>query len=143
MVDYIAIWLYSYSMSLKATVTKLKALADPTRLKIVALLAQRPFCVCELTVALGLSQPTISRHLQQLEAAGFLVSERQGSWIIYHLQPTDEDTAHFLDSVLCWLAEDADLKELIQMAVRLDRHECSKKMREASSTQPKEDTDGH
>jgi len=143
-VDYIAIWLYSYDMPLKATVTKLKALADPTRLKMVALLAQRPFCVCELTVALGLSQPTVSRHLQQLEAAGFLVSERQGSWVIYHLQPADEDTAHFLDLVLRWLAEDADLKGLIQMAVRLDRHECSKKMREASSTyQSKEDTDGH
>ncbi len=131
-------------MSLKITVTKLKALADPTRLKIVALLAQRPFCVCELTVALGLSQPTISRHLQQLEAAGFLVSERQGSWVIYHLQPADEDTVHFLDSVLCWLAEDMELEKFIQTAVQLDRYECSKKIREASSTyQPKEDTDGH
>ncbi len=141
---YIAIWLYSYDMSLKAAVTKLKALADPTRLKIVALLARRPFCVCELTVALGLSQPTISRHLQQLEAAGFLISERQGSWVIYHLQPADEDTAHFLDSVLGWLAEDTELEGFIQMAVRLDRHECSQKMREASSSyQFKEGSDGY
>ncbi len=131
-------------MSLRVAVTKLKALADPTRLKIMALLARRSFCVCELTVALGLSQPTVSRHLQQLEAAGFLISERQGSWVIYHLHPADEETAAFLDSVLHWLAKDVELEELVQMAVCLDRYECSKKMREVSSIyQPKEDTDGH
>jgi ArsR family transcriptional regulator len=42
----------------------LKALSDPTRLEIVALLSFRPHCVCELVNIIGFSQPTISRHLR-------------------------------------------------------------------------------
>ncbi|TMD14997.1 MAG: helix-turn-helix transcriptional regulator [Chloroflexi bacterium] len=70
------------------TVEVLKALADPTRLQIVAALArsQQPVCVCDLTTAFELSQPTISHHIGKLKAAGLVTSEKQGIWVYYSLR---------------------------------------------------------
>ena len=66
----------------------LKALADPTRLRIVHLLRGREeLCVCEITEALGLPQYTVSRHLSVLKAAGVVADWRQGKWMHYSLDP--------------------------------------------------------
>ena len=64
-----------------------KALADPTRVRIVNMLvnADEPVCVCELTPALELSQPTVSFHLSKLRKAGLLDRERRGTWAYYSL----------------------------------------------------------
>ena len=62
-----------------------KALADETRLRIVALLAHGELCVCHLEAALGLPQPTASRHLSVLRNAGVVDTRREGSWIYYRL----------------------------------------------------------
>ena len=62
-----------------------KALADETRLRIVALLAHGELCVCHLHEALGLSQPNVSRHLAILRAAGIVEDRREGKWIHYRL----------------------------------------------------------
>lgn len=65
-----------------------QALGDPTRLRIVALLAaEGELCVCELTHALDLSQPMISRHLGNLRDAGLVSDRRTGKWIYYRLHP--------------------------------------------------------
>ena len=66
-----------------------KALADPSRIRIVSLLANaaEPVCVCELTAPLGLSQPTVSFHLKKLLRAGLLRRERRGTWAYYSLDP--------------------------------------------------------
>lgn len=62
----------------------LKALSDPTRLKIVLLLNQKnSLCVCDIISELEQPQPTISRHLNQLKQVGILESERNGTWIWY------------------------------------------------------------
>ncbi|MCK6053489.1 ArsR/SmtB family transcription factor [Moraxella osloensis] len=64
----------------------LKALSDPTRLKIVQLLNQKQaLCVCDIISELGQPQPTISRHLNQLKQIGILESERKGTWIWYSI----------------------------------------------------------
>ncbi|MFN2526740.1 MAG: ArsR/SmtB family transcription factor [Actinomycetota bacterium] len=70
-----------------ATATLFKALADPHRVKIVNLLATSPgpVCVCDITDAIGLSQPTVSFHLKKLTAAGLLQRERRGTWGYYSL----------------------------------------------------------
>ncbi|MBT1443974.1 metalloregulator ArsR/SmtB family transcription factor [Shewanella sp. JM162201] len=61
-----------------------KALADDTRLRILMLIiGETELCVCELTEALGLSQPKISRHLRLLKDAGLLQDRRQGQWVYY------------------------------------------------------------
>jgi len=63
-----------------------KALADPTRVKILKLLSTRDMCVCEIMVALGLTQPTASHHLGMLERAGLVGYRRGGKWIFYGVQ---------------------------------------------------------
>ena len=71
----------------EATAALFKALGDPTRLRIVNLLARNPesVCVCELTPAVGLSQPTVSHHLKKLVQAGLLQREQRGVWAYYSL----------------------------------------------------------
>jgi ArsR family transcriptional regulator len=64
-----------------------KALADPTRVRIVNMLvnADESVCVCDFTPALGLSQPTVSFHLAKLRKAGLLDREQRGTWAYYSL----------------------------------------------------------
>ncbi|HXF37607.1 MAG TPA: metalloregulator ArsR/SmtB family transcription factor [Actinomycetota bacterium] len=66
--------------------TLLKALADPVRVRIVNLLAQRgKLCVCDLQAAVDRSQPTVSFHLAKLVRAGLVRRERRGPWAYYAL----------------------------------------------------------
>ncbi len=63
-----------------------KALADQTRLRLLLLLASgRELCVCELTQALELAQPKISRHLAILREASVLQDRKAGLWVYYCL----------------------------------------------------------
>lgn len=65
-----------------------KCLADDTRLKILLLLNQESeLCVCELTHALQMSQPKISRHIAQLRQANIVETRPEGKWIYYRLSP--------------------------------------------------------
>jgi len=65
----------------------LRVLADPVRLQIVSLLAgAEEACVCELTPALGVSQPTVSHQLRVLSEAGLLDREQRGRWAYYRLR---------------------------------------------------------
>ncbi|MGO8958065.1 MAG: metalloregulator ArsR/SmtB family transcription factor [Streptosporangiaceae bacterium] len=64
----------------------LKALADPVRLRLMSLVASHPggeACVCDLTDAFDLSQPTISHHLKVLHESGLLDREKRGVWVYY------------------------------------------------------------
>ncbi len=66
----------------------LRALSDPTRLRILALLSDdKELCVCELTEALEMVQPKVSRHLGVLREAAVLLDRRDGLWIYYRLHP--------------------------------------------------------
>lgn len=67
---------------------RFRALADPTRVAIVNRLAGAgELCVCDLTGAFDLSQPTISHHLRVLRDAGLVESSRRGTWAYYRLVP--------------------------------------------------------
>jgi ArsR family transcriptional regulator, arsenate/arsenite/antimonite-responsive transcriptional repressor len=63
----------------------LRALADPTRLGIFALIAAQaePICACEIVDRFTVSQPTIAHHLRTLREAGLITSERDGVWAYY------------------------------------------------------------
>ncbi len=68
----------------------LKAIADPTRLRLVSIVAASgdgEVCVCDLTEPVGLSQPTVSHHLKVLVDAGLLHREKRGTWAYYSLVP--------------------------------------------------------
>ena len=65
-----------------------KALGDPVRLQLLSMIASKDggeVCVCDLTPAFDLSQPTISHHLKLLREAGLIDGERRGTWVYYRL----------------------------------------------------------
>jgi ArsR family transcriptional regulator len=67
---------------------RLKALADPGRLRLMSLLlatGETGGCVCDLTDAVGLSQPTVSHHLKVLHEAGLVTREQRGVWAYYRV----------------------------------------------------------
>jgi ArsR family transcriptional regulator, arsenate/arsenite/antimonite-responsive transcriptional repressor len=68
-----------------------KALGDPVRLRLMSMIASRgqggEVCVCELTPAFDLSQPTISHRLKLLRQAGLIDCERRGTWVYYWVLP--------------------------------------------------------
>ena len=70
-----------------ATAALFKALADPTRVRIVNLLAgsPEPVCLCDINSGFDLSQPTLSHHLKKLVSAGLLNRERRGTWAFYSI----------------------------------------------------------
>jgi ArsR family transcriptional regulator len=62
-----------------------KALADKTRLRILALLGNNEVCVCHIHDSLGLPQPTVSRHLAYLRRTGLVTVRRDGVWMHYQV----------------------------------------------------------
>ncbi len=70
--------------------TVLKALAEPTRLRLLSLVAAHAdgeACICDLTEPVGLSQPTVSHHMKVLVEAGLLSRDQRGKWAYYRLIP--------------------------------------------------------
>ena len=78
------------ALAAETLASSLKALADPTRLRLVSLVAaheDQEACVCDLTEPVGLSQPTVSHHLRILVEAGILTRQQRGRWAYYRLVP--------------------------------------------------------
>lgn len=101
-----------------------KMLADTTRLRALVLMqSEGELCVCELTHALQLSQPKISRHLAQLREAGLVRARREGLWMHYRVNPTLPDwTLNILRETLSGLQNNTatrhDLERLLRMPDR-------------------------
>ena len=72
-----------------------RALADPTRVQMVHILAaaSEPVCVCDFVAAFDLGQPTVSHHLAKLRDAGIVDSSRRGIWAFYRLNPAMSPSA--------------------------------------------------
>lgn len=74
--------------AIQAPTDLFKCLADETRVRMVLLIErEQELCVCELTCAMGESQPKVSRHLALLRNNGLLADRRQGQWVYYRLHP--------------------------------------------------------
>ncbi|MDG6251123.1 metalloregulator ArsR/SmtB family transcription factor [Methanocalculus sp.] len=69
----------------RAAASLFRALADPFRLKILALLVVQPLCVCVIRSVLEISDSRLSYHLSILKKAGLIAGEQSGTWIIYRL----------------------------------------------------------
>ena len=81
--------------------TLFRALADQTRLRILTLLASGEVCVCNIHGALGIPQPTASRHLAYLRRTGLVGTRRDGLWIHYRLAlPEDPALASVVRSAI-------------------------------------------
>ena len=107
-----------------------KCLSDDTRLRCVALLQKEGrLCVCELTAALALSQPKISRHLASLRQCGLLQDSREGQWVYYQVNPKLPAWAFpLLNNALAAIEASGllkgDLERLQQMNNRPDATVC-------------------
>lgn len=101
----------------------MKALSEPSRVKILKMLTRRELCVCELQAGLGLAQPTVSKHLRILEDAGLVEKRKEGLWMNYrpangHSSPY---AATLLGSLKHWLNDDPEIQALMLKVPNLDR----------------------
>ena len=112
---------------MQAAVTFAKALADPTRLRVIAALRQRELCVCELCDALEATQSTLSTHLTLLREARMTRTRKQGKWIYYRLS---EEAAPLIET---FLRHFADARRDRRMRRDTDRVRQRLKLRENGS----------
>ena len=106
----------------------MKAAADGTRVKILKMLQQRNLCVCEMQSVLGISQPSVSRHLRLLEDADLVRSEKDGMWTNFRLaEPTEVNqySRAILNHIKEWLKKDQSIAELLEKTKVVDRATCS------------------
>jgi ArsR family transcriptional regulator len=90
----------------------LKALADTTRLRILALLGNDEVCVCHIHDSLGLPQPTVSRHLAYLRRAGLVTVRRDRVWMHYRVAGALDPVAQgVLDAAIAALSRMPDAEE--------------------------------
>ncbi len=112
---------------MKTFVKVMKALSDPNRVKIIKLLQQKVMCVCELQAALGISQPSVSKHLKILEEAGLVDFQKDGLWVNYFLSNGHHSpyAASLLGNIKHWLNDDPQVAQLVKKAPLLNREELT------------------
>jgi len=79
---------------LSSTVSVLKALAHPVRLRILAMLRGGELCLCQMTAVLGLAASTVSAHLSDLKRAGLVEERKDGRWVFHALTEDEQAGAH-------------------------------------------------
>ena len=107
---------------LRSFVKVMKALSDPSRVKIVKMLEGGEMCVCELREALGLAQPTVSKHLRVLEEAGVVASRKEGLWVNYRLDAESRYAKALLGNLSGWLVDDPEVREVLDKLPSIDRN---------------------
>ncbi|MDD5169748.1 MAG: metalloregulator ArsR/SmtB family transcription factor [Syntrophales bacterium] len=114
---------------MKDFIKVMKALSDPNRVKLLKMLQERIMCVCEIRAALGIAQPTVSKHLKILEGAGLVGSTKDGLWVNYHL--TDGRNSPYAASLLGnlkhWLSSDPEMVRLKENLGNISREVLCKK----------------
>ena len=106
-----------------------KAVADPNRLRIFKMLQHKKMCVCELSAALGISAPSVSRHLSLMKDAGLIADERDGMWTNHRLCSEKRNAyapviqAHLKE----WINDDEGIQKMLKKTETLKRDElCAK-----------------
>ncbi len=107
----------------------MKALSDPNRVKIIKMLQRKKMCVCELQTALGVAQPTVSKHLRILEDAGLVTFEKDGLWVNYKLSKDNNPYSKtMLRHLKNWLEDEPEIVELIKKLPYINREDiCAKR----------------
>jgi len=99
----------------------MKALSDPTRIRIVKMLQHKTLCVCEMQAALAHSQPNVSKHLKILQEAGLVESHKDGLWVNYTLASGSPYATAMIKQLAGWLEEDPEMKAILAKIDRADR----------------------
>ena len=107
----------------------MKALSDPNRVKILKILQRESMCVCEIECAIGLAQPTVSKHLRVLEEAGLAAYQKDGLWVNYMLADgkRNDYAKMMLRNLKGWLNEESEVRTLVEKLPEIDREKICKK----------------
>jgi len=110
---------------MKKFVKVMKALSDPTRVKITKMLQHRQMCVCEIQEALGIAQSTTSKHLKILEDAGLTTYKKDGLWVNYTLADGSDSpfAASMLGNLKHWLEDDPQVAEIAHRLPEIRRED--------------------
>ena len=114
-----------------------KTLSDPTRLRLLNLLACGETCVCDLADSLRVVQPKVSRHLARLKRAGLVEARRQGKWMHYRwARHGDPLVCRVLLGLRQWMANDQKMKSerrrRSQVCCRVSRRKIYKRFHKES-----------
>jgi ArsR family transcriptional regulator len=107
----------------------LKALSDPQRLRIIKMLELRSLCVCEITAVLHLATSTVSKHLSILRQAGLILDWKEGKWVNYRLNRSNDE--FYFQEIMELISKQIDddpmiVKDQVQV-FQIDRNKiCSK-----------------
>ena len=105
-----------------------KALSDSSRIRILKMLEVRPLCVCEITEVLKLATSTVSKHLSILRDVDFIIDEKEGKWVNYHLNKlqSDDYIQRLLPLINQWLPDDEIIQSDWEKVKTVDRNSmCS------------------
>jgi ArsR family transcriptional regulator, arsenate/arsenite/antimonite-responsive transcriptional repressor len=107
----------------KEFIRVMKALSDPNRVKVVKMLQQKEMCVCEIQMALGIAQPTVSKHLKVLEDSGLVQSKKAGLWVNYSLSGGSDSpyAATLLGNLKHWLGDEPEIRRLSEALPAIQR----------------------
>jgi len=110
---------------MKEFIKVMKALSDPNRVKLLKMLQKRTMCVCEIQAALGIAQPTVSKHLKILEDAGLVGREKEGLWVNYSLTDGSRSpyAASLLGNLRHWLADDPGMRDMLEKSDAIRRED--------------------
>jgi len=97
----------------RKTINIFRALADPSRIRILKMLEQRELCVCEIREVLDLSTSTVSKHLTLLRDAGLILDRKEGKWVNFRLNPARSEA--LVQPILALLKNGlTDEREIVQ-----------------------------
>jgi len=101
-----------------------QALSDTNRIRILKMLEVRPLCVCEITEILQLANSTVSKHLSILREAEFILDKKDGKWVNYFLNTSDEETyvTKLLPLISDWIPDDQVISEDRRKVSAVDRN---------------------
>jgi ArsR family transcriptional regulator len=110
-------------LTMKALIKVMKAVSDPTRIRILKMLEKKTMCVCEIHTALGTAQSTASKHLKLLEDAGLVSYRKDGLWVNYFLADGSQSpfAGNFLGNLRHWLNDDPEIDRLLKAVETIDR----------------------
>ena len=108
---------------MKTFLKVMKALSDPSRVKIMKMLQKRVMCVCEVKEALDIAQSTASKHLKILEEAGLITFHKEGLWVNYTLADGGDSpyAASLIGNLKHWLENDPGVMELAKQLPQIWR----------------------
>lgn len=103
----------------------MKALSDPNRVRIMKMLQHKTMCVCEIRTALGITQPSASKHLKILENAGLVDHRKDGLWVNYHLTDGRRSpyAATMMGNLRHWLEKEPVIADLVSQLPAIRRED--------------------